>query len=68
MRNADEYWAELSQSYFSVNNEINGLGTIRRRDPAAAAFLEEIYGAGGRTNLLRPGRTSAEPRPRPHDR
>jgi hypothetical protein len=44
MRNADEYWAELSQSYFSVNNEINGLRLIRRRDPAAAAFLEEIYG------------------------
>jgi hypothetical protein len=44
VKNADEYWAELSQSWFSVNNEINGPGIIRQRDPEAAAFLEEIYG------------------------
>jgi hypothetical protein len=44
MSNADEYWAELSQSYFSVNNEINGPKLIQEKDPTAAAFLEKVYG------------------------
>jgi hypothetical protein len=45
MTSADEYWAELSQSYFGVNNEINGLLAIQRSDPDAFRFLEEIYGS-----------------------
>lgn len=44
MTSADEYWAELSQSYFSVNNEINGPALVRAQDPAAAAFLAAVYG------------------------
>jgi alpha-glucosidase len=44
MTNADEYWAELSQSYFGVNNESNSPGTIRRADPDAFVFLESVYG------------------------
>ncbi len=44
MTNPDEYWAELSQSYFSVNNEINGPGLVHDQDPAAASFLANIYG------------------------
>jgi hypothetical protein len=44
MTNPDEYWAELSQSYFSVNNEINGPELIREKDPAATAFLVKVYG------------------------
>lgn len=53
MTNADEYFAELSQSYFEVNNEINGRREIRRGDPDAFRFLEQIY---GRTNLSWPSR------------
>jgi hypothetical protein len=45
MTNPDEYWAELSQSYFSVNNEINDPKLIREKDPTAAAFLDEVYGS-----------------------
>jgi hypothetical protein len=44
MANADEYWAELSQSYFGVNNEINGRQLVAERDPEATRFLESIYG------------------------
>jgi hypothetical protein len=44
MTSPDEYWAELSQSYFSVNNEINGPAIVHDQDPAAAAFLAAIYG------------------------
>lgn len=44
MTHAHEYWAELSQSWFSVNNEINGPAIIRERHPEAAVFLETIYG------------------------
>ena len=43
MKNADEYWAELSQSYFSRNNEINEPKTIRKGDKAAFEFLRRIY-------------------------
>ncbi|MEO2036323.1 MAG: hypothetical protein ABGZ35_29975 [Planctomycetaceae bacterium] len=45
MTNADEYWAELSQSYFGVNNEINGPLAIRQHDSDAFRFLERIYGS-----------------------
>jgi len=44
MANADEYWAELSQSYFGVNNEINGEELIEQTDPEADHFLKSIYG------------------------
>lgn len=44
MTNADEYWAELTQSYFGVNNEINGPMLIGQRDPEAFRFLEAVYG------------------------
>ncbi len=44
LTNADEYWAELSQSYFGVNNEINGPDLIRSKDPAAFEFLLSVYG------------------------
>ena len=44
MTSADEYWAELTQSYFSVNDEINTPSVVRAQDPAAAAFLAAIYG------------------------
>ena len=47
MTNADEYWAELSQSYFGVNNEINNPLLIRKPDPTAYRFLESIYGEQG---------------------
>ena len=43
MKNADEYWAELSQSYFSVNNEINGDERIRKEDRVAFEFLRSVY-------------------------
>jgi hypothetical protein len=45
MKNADEYWAELSQSFFGVNNEINGPAFIKQHDPGAYEFLESVYGA-----------------------
>lgn len=44
MVNADEYWAELTQSYFGVNNEINGRAIIQARDPDAFLFLQGVYG------------------------
>jgi hypothetical protein len=47
MTNPDEYWAELSQSYFGVNNEINGPLIISQRDPEAFRFLEGVYGRHG---------------------
>ena len=43
MKNAEEYWAELSQSYFGLNDDINGAAFIRWRDPAAYKFLKSIY-------------------------
>ena len=43
MKDANEYWAELSQSYFGMNDEMNGPALIRHRDPAAYRFLESIY-------------------------
>lgn len=39
----DEYFAELSQSYFSVNNEIGGPSQILSEDPEAYASLRDIY-------------------------
>ena len=45
MTNADEYWAELSQSYFGVNNEIGGPSQVSARDPEAFTLLQEIYEA-----------------------
>lgn len=44
MTHPDEYWAELSQSYFNVNNEINNIAYIKQQDPDAFAFLQSIYG------------------------
>lgn len=44
MVHPDEYWAELTQSYFSVNNEIGGPEAVQEGDPEAFAFLKEIYG------------------------
>ena len=44
MSNQDEYWAELSQSYFDVNNEIGGPLQLSTRDPEAFTFIQEIYG------------------------
>ena len=38
MTHRDEYFAELSQSYFSVNNEIGGPLQILAEDPDAYAF------------------------------
>ena len=49
MTNADEYWAELTQSFFSVNNEINGAETVRRTDPEAFKFLKTVYGPPSRS-------------------
>ena len=43
MVNRDEFWAELTQSYFNVNNEIGGREVIRAKAPDAFAFLEHIY-------------------------
>ena len=45
MTHEDEYWAELSQSYFGVNNEINGRETVGRGDPEALKFLAAVYGS-----------------------
>ena len=39
----DEYFAELSQSFFSVNNEIGGRASVLEEDSAAYAFLQDIY-------------------------
>ena len=44
MVHQDEYFAELSQSYFSVNNEIGGPSAVQSGDPAAFSFLQEVYG------------------------
>jgi hypothetical protein len=44
MVHQDEYFAELSQSYFSVNNEIGGPSAVQSGDPAAFSFLKEVYG------------------------
>lgn len=60
MTNADEYWAELSQSYFGVNNEINGSAVIRQRDPEAFQFVESIYGARDNKARQQPGRKSVK--------
>lgn len=43
MVHQDEYFAELTQSYFSVNNEIGGPTAIQSADPDAFGFLEEVY-------------------------
>ncbi len=47
-RNYNEFFAELTQSYFAVNpfqeNGVNGTDNLRAYDPAAAAFLAKIYG------------------------
>lgn len=44
MVNQDEYWAELSQSWFKVNNDIGTGNEIRARDQEAFWFLESVYG------------------------
>ena len=46
MTNRDEYWAELSQSFFSVNNEIGGPSEVAEEDGEAFSFLEEVYRQG----------------------
>lgn len=43
MTHPDEYFAELSQSFFSVNNEIGGPAAVLDEDPAAYEFLQAIY-------------------------
>ena len=40
---AKAYFAELSLSYFSVNNERVGPSDVLAEDPDAYAFLEAIY-------------------------
>lgn len=52
----DEYFAELSQSYFNdnpdrestdgIHNEINTRAELAKYDPKAYAILKKIYGAG----------------------
>lgn len=42
--NPDEFFAELSQSYFNVNNEMGNALAIKEKIPEAFKFLEEIYG------------------------
>ena len=39
----DEFWAELSQSFFNVNNEIGGPDDIGSQLPEALEFLRAIY-------------------------
>lgn len=43
MVHPDEYWAELTQSYFGVNNEIGGREAVKAGDPDAFQFLLSIY-------------------------
>lgn len=43
MTRVDEFWAELTQSFFSVNNEIGGPERIAEDDLEAYRFLERIY-------------------------
>ena len=40
----DEYFAELSQAYFSFNDEIGDPADILAEDPNAHAFLRDVYG------------------------
>jgi alpha-glucosidase len=50
--NASEFFAELTQSYFGVNqrpqpgvhNDVNGPARLRDYEPQGAAFLARIYG------------------------
>ena len=44
LTNKDECFAELTQSYFGVNNEIGKADAIREKLPDAFTFLQEIYG------------------------
>ena len=44
MARVDEFWAELTQSFFSVNNEIGGPEQISEGDLDSYRFLELIYG------------------------
>ncbi|MFQ5974021.1 MAG: hypothetical protein ACE5Q3_16975, partial [Alphaproteobacteria bacterium] len=56
MTNDNEYFAELSQSYFAVNSEIGGPEAIKGKDPDAFAFLEAVYSHGSRREvILKPG-------------
>ncbi len=43
MTTQDEYFAEFSQSYFGVNNEIGGKTEMQNGDPEAYAFVDAIY-------------------------
>ena len=47
MANVDEFWAEMSQSFFDVNNEIGGPKVIEEKLPAVYDFLKTVYGEGG---------------------
>ena len=40
----DEYFAKLSQAYFSFNDEIGDPADILAEDPNAHAFLRDVYG------------------------
>ena len=44
---ARAYFAELSLSFFAVNNERVGPSDVRAEDPEAYAFLQAIYGRSG---------------------
>jgi hypothetical protein len=44
MSRVDEFWAELTQSFFSVNNEIGGPEQIAEVDNDSYRFLERIFG------------------------
>ena len=43
MTTREEFWAELTQSYFGVNDDLGGPEVIRSKLPDAFAFLEHIY-------------------------
>ncbi|KAK9855747.1 hypothetical protein WJX84_009961 [Apatococcus fuscideae] len=50
MENADEYWAELTQSWFEatvrtdVNSGINTRQKVKQHDASIAALLQQMYG------------------------
>lgn len=52
LANADEYWAEGTQSWFEattridVNSGVNSRRRLRKYDPQLAALLEQAYGDG----------------------
>ncbi len=67
IKDADEYFAELSRFYFNVNKKVRGPEAIRKKDLDAFAFLQEVYGhryrrltpAEGRLRVKTPGQRRA---------